>query len=65
MTPTWRKSSRSGSTSGQSDCVEVAQLSGNIGIRDSKSPVAPHLVFDAAEWQAFARRVKRGEHDLT
>ncbi|MFD0856755.1 DUF397 domain-containing protein [Actinomadura adrarensis] len=65
MTPTWRKSSRSGSTSGQSDCVEVAQLAGNVAVRDSKSPEAPYLVFDAADWQAFARRVQCGEHDLT
>ncbi|MEU8800679.1 DUF397 domain-containing protein [Spirillospora sp. NPDC048819] len=60
----WRKSSRSGSTSGQSDCVEVAQLAPNIGVRDSKAPEAPHLALAAAEWRAFADRVKRGEHDL-
>ncbi|WP_084262717.1 DUF397 domain-containing protein [Actinomadura formosensis] len=65
MTPVWRKSSRSGSTSGQSDCVEVAHLGGNIGVRDSKTPEAPHLAFGAADWRAFADRVKRGEHDLT
>ncbi|MGK5552902.1 DUF397 domain-containing protein [Actinomadura kijaniata] len=65
MTPVWRKSSRSGSTSGQSDCVEVADLAGNIGVRDSKRPEGAHLVFDVAEWGAFARRVKSGEYDLT
>ncbi|MFA1546574.1 DUF397 domain-containing protein [Actinomadura chokoriensis] len=64
MTPVWRKSSRSG-TSGQSDCVEVAQLSGNVGVRDSKAPEAPHLTLGAADWRAFAARVKRGDHDLT
>ncbi|GAA0597339.1 DUF397 domain-containing protein [Actinomadura livida] len=64
MTPVWRKASHSGSTSGQSDCVEVAHLEGQIGVRDSKAAEAPHLVFGRADWQVFARRVKRGEHDL-
>jgi hypothetical protein len=59
----WRKSSHSGGSGGQ--CLEVARLAGDIGVRDSKNPDAPHLVFDAADWRAFARRVKRGEHDLT
>lgn len=63
MTPVWRKSTHSG-TSGQSDCVEVAGLGRNIGVRDSKAPQAPHLVFGAADWQAFADRAKRGELDL-
>jgi hypothetical protein len=45
--------------------VEVAHLEGNIGVRDSKAPDAPHLTFGAADWRSFADRVKRGEHDLT
>ena len=64
MTPVWHKSSYSGSSSGQSDCVEVAQLSGNVGVRDSKAPDIPHLAFGADDWRRFADRVKRGEHDL-
>ncbi|MFI6517331.1 DUF397 domain-containing protein [Spirillospora sp. NPDC050679] len=64
MTPVWRKSSRSGSTSGQSDCVEVADLAGNIGVRDSKNPEGPSLLLDSAEWRAFTSGIKRGEHDL-
>ncbi|MER6813589.1 DUF397 domain-containing protein [Spirillospora sp. NPDC000708] len=64
MTLVWRKSSRSG-TSGQSDCVEVAQLPGTIGVRDSKAPETPHLEFGVADWRMFADRVKRGDHDLT
>ncbi|TMR03460.1 DUF397 domain-containing protein [Actinomadura soli] len=41
-TPVWRKSSHSSDgTSGQ--CVEVAALSGVVGIRDSKDPDARHL----------------------
>nr|WP_285498159.1 DUF397 domain-containing protein [Actinomadura sp. NBRC 104425] len=57
--------SHSGSTSGHSDCVEVARLGGDIGVRDSKAPVGPHLVFGSDDWRAFARRVRSGEHDLT
>jgi hypothetical protein len=59
----WRKSSHSGGSGGQ--CLEVAQLAGTIGVRDSKSPNTPHLVFGVADWRAFAQRVKRGEHDLS
>lgn len=61
----WRKSSHSGSDPAKQNCVEVAQLSPHIGVRDSKAPEAPHLAFGAADWRAFADRVKRGEHDLT
>jgi hypothetical protein len=64
MTPVWRKSSRSGSDAGTSDCVEVAQLSAEVGVRDSKNAEGPHLVFGSADWRAFTRRVKSGEHDL-
>ncbi|TDD30542.1 DUF397 domain-containing protein [Actinomadura sp. KC06] len=41
-TPAWRKSSHSSDgTSGQ--CVEIAGLSGVVGVRDSKDPEAGHL----------------------
>ncbi|WP_352231509.1 DUF397 domain-containing protein [Actinomadura sp. NBRC 104425] len=36
-----------------------------MGVRDSKAPVGPHLVFGSDDWRAFARRVRSGEHDLT
>ncbi|GAA2156691.1 DUF397 domain-containing protein [Actinomadura napierensis] len=58
----WRKSSRSTDTGGQ--CVEVAALTADVGVRDSKDSDGPALVFSAAEWRAFARRVKDGGHDL-
>ncbi|WP_149257529.1 DUF397 domain-containing protein [Actinomadura sp. K4S16] len=58
----WRKSSRSGDTGGA--CVEVAGLAANVGVRDSKDPDGPKLVFASAEWLAFARRVKSGALDL-
>ena len=60
--PVWRKSSRS-DTQGN-ECVEVADLSGLIGVRDSKDPDGPKLTFDAADWRAFTRRIKASEHNL-
>lgn len=59
---TWRKSSRSGSgAAGGQECVEVAGLSGGIGIRDSKAPETGHLTLTPHAFSAFVRRVKRGE----
>ncbi|WP_160573591.1 DUF397 domain-containing protein [Actinomadura physcomitrii] len=58
----WRKSSRSTDTGGQ--CVEVASLAPDVGVRDSKDTDGPALVFSVGEWRAFARRVKSGGHDI-
>lgn len=59
-TATWIKSSYSGSNGG--NCVEVAKLSsGRRGIRDSKNPTGPALVFTLGEWNAFIEGVKDGE----
>ncbi|MGI8328886.1 DUF397 domain-containing protein [Actinomadura scrupuli] len=58
----WRKSSRSGSQGG--DCVEVAELSGFVGLRDSKNPEAGHHAVSRAAFAGLARRIKRGELDL-
>ncbi|GAA4524000.1 MULTISPECIES: DUF397 domain-containing protein [Nonomuraea] len=59
---TWRKSSRSGPDGG--DCVEVAELSGGRrGVRDSKNPTGPALIFTPGEWAAFISGVKDGEFD--
>ncbi|MFI2283961.1 DUF397 domain-containing protein [Nocardia beijingensis] len=56
----WFKSSRSGSK----DCVEVAFLDGGrIGVRDSKNPTGPALVFTPGEWDAFTAGVTHGEFD--
>ncbi|MFB4305855.1 DUF397 domain-containing protein [Actinomadura sp. GTD37] len=57
----WRKSSYSGPQGGE--CVEVALLAPGIAVRDSKDPGGPRLAFGAAEWRAFARRVKASEFD--
>ncbi|MQY20491.1 DUF397 domain-containing protein [Nocardia macrotermitis] len=57
----WFKSSRSGPAK---DCVEVAWLAADyVGVRDSKNPDGPALVFTPGEWSTFTRGVKDGEFD--
>ncbi|MQY24018.1 DUF397 domain-containing protein [Nocardia macrotermitis] len=57
----WFKSSRSGA---KTDCVEVAWLkAGHVGLRDSKNPAGPALVFTADEWTAFTGVVMNGKLD--
>nr|WP_280295008.1 DUF397 domain-containing protein [Nocardia abscessus] len=55
----WFKSSRS---SGKDACVEVAHLdAGMVGVRDSKDPTGPALVFTPAEWDVFTAGIQQGE----
>jgi hypothetical protein len=57
----WFKSSKSRETSA---CVEVAFLSENhVGVRDSKNPTGPALIFAPAEWDAFTADVRGGVLD--
>ncbi|WP_306361042.1 DUF397 domain-containing protein [Nocardia sp. CC227C] len=57
----WFKSSHSGATS---DCVEIAWLpEDHVGVRDSKNPTGPALVFAPGVWDAFAASTARGEFD--
>ena len=58
---TWRKSTRS---NGSGDCVEIAELTNMIAVRDSKNPAGPLLRFTRAEWRAFIGGAKDGEFDL-
>lgn len=55
----WRKSSHSGGQTGQ--CVEVAQVPGIVGIRDSKNPAGPHLVVSRAALARLVGQIKAGE----
>lgn len=56
----WQKSSRS---SPQPDCVELAEVDGVIGVRDSKVPNRAILQFSKSELAAFIAAVKDGEFD--
>ncbi|WP_405089268.1 DUF397 domain-containing protein [Micromonospora sp. NBC_01392] len=52
----WRKSTRSGTSGG--NCVEVAgDLPGGVGVRDSKDPSGPVLVFGPTTWRAFVAQL--------
>jgi hypothetical protein len=57
---TWRKSTRSGANG---NCVEVAQLTNAVAVRDSKDPAGPALVFTPDEWAAFIEGARDGEFD--
>ncbi|GAA5084933.1 DUF397 domain-containing protein [Nocardia iowensis] len=55
----WFKSTHS---TASKDCVETAHLDGGmVGIRDSKNPTGPALIFTPAEWDAFITGVAHGE----
>ncbi|WP_280437163.1 DUF397 domain-containing protein [Nocardia carnea] len=52
----WFKSSHSDSTG---ECVEVAWLNDTtIGVRDSKNPAGPVLVFAPSEWATFTTSLR-------
>ncbi|MEU1206768.1 DUF397 domain-containing protein [Nocardia sp. NPDC005825] len=54
----WFKSSYS---SGGGECVEVAFLEGGkTGVRDSKNPTGPALIFTPDEWAAFTAGINSG-----
>ncbi|MFF7943604.1 DUF397 domain-containing protein [Nocardia gamkensis] len=57
----WFKSSYSGADKA---CVEVAFLAGgHTGVRDSKNPTGPALMFTPGEWDAFTAGVADGEFE--
>ncbi|MDB1086053.1 DUF397 domain-containing protein [Streptomyces sp. ACA25] len=54
---TWFKSSYSGDNG--SSCVEVADLAGRVGVRDSKDVAMPHLTVPVPCWTAFLHGIRR------
>ncbi|WP_067564389.1 DUF397 domain-containing protein [Nocardia acidivorans] len=46
----WFKSSKSPNAS---ECVEIAFVDSFVGVRDSKDPSGPALVFSADQWDSF------------
>jgi hypothetical protein len=54
----WFKSSRSGPNC--DNCVEVAFVAGAVGVRDSKDPSGPALVFAPGDWHAFVDGARDG-----
>ena len=56
--PAWRTSSHSGQNG---NCVEVADLSPAIAVRDSKTPAGHHLAVPAPAWRTFTRRIQAAD----
>ncbi|WP_280244402.1 DUF397 domain-containing protein [Nocardia abscessus] len=55
----WFKSRHSGADKA---CVEVAFLEGgHVGVRDSKNPTGPALMFTPDTWNAFTADIADGE----
>lgn len=54
----WFKSSWSGNDG--TSCVEIADLSNRVGIRDSKDKSGPALVVSPTAFTAFVDSVRRG-----
>jgi hypothetical protein len=58
--PEWVKSSLSFANG---NCVEVADLSGAVGVRNSRDVGGAVLRFTPDEWHAFIGGVRNGEFD--
>ncbi|GII81141.1 transcriptional regulator [Sphaerisporangium rufum] len=57
----WRKSARSNPSG---NCVELAELPGGaVGMRNSRHPGGPVLVYSPGEMADFIARTKRGDFD--
>jgi hypothetical protein len=57
----WFKSSYSSGSEG--NCVEAARLPGRLGVRDSKKPEGPALLFPQSSWATFVGSLCSGEFD--
>jgi hypothetical protein len=45
------------------NCVEVAKLDAGVGMRNSRFPDGPALVYTDREWSVFVAAAKGGEFD--
>ncbi|SPT57091.1 DUF397 domain-containing protein [Actinomadura madurae] len=63
MTINWRKSSYSGGSTDEM-CVEVAELVGGVGIRDSRNPRGGLLDVSTEEFAVLVGQIKKGVLDL-
>ncbi len=59
--PLWRKSSYSSQEGGT--CIELANLTTTVGVRDSTDPNGPVLHFGRGAVATLLRRIKTGELD--
>ncbi|OEV13014.1 DUF397 domain-containing protein [Streptomyces nanshensis] len=59
----WHKSSYSNDQGGS--CVEIANLTDQVGVRDSKDKTGPALVVPASTWSAFIAYVQERRLDAT
>ncbi|ROO82909.1 uncharacterized protein DUF397 [Actinocorallia herbida] len=57
-TATWRKSSHSAPQG--SNCVELADLRGRVGIRDSKNSDVAHLTVTRRQFSRLASHIRAG-----
>ena len=55
----WRKSSYSNQNGG--NCLEMADGSRRVAVRDSKNPDGAALLVPSGAWRAFVRRVRTRE----
>ncbi|ROO90031.1 uncharacterized protein DUF397 [Actinocorallia herbida] len=58
LTVIWRKSSYSAPQG--SDCVELGELRGGVGIRDSKSPERAQLNVTRGQLRGLTSRIRSG-----
>jgi hypothetical protein len=57
MSVEWRKSSHSGGVNDNA-CVELARLSGVVGVRDSKNPEAGPLSLSCRQFAQLTAQIK-------
>ncbi|MFB4316340.1 DUF397 domain-containing protein [Actinomadura sp. 21ATH] len=58
----WRKSSKS--TAQGNECVEIADMSGFIAIRDSKHSTGLRVTMRRSSFTLLAQQIRRGQYDL-